>query len=306
MNKQQLARVEMFRAVIALCVKYGNITGIIPAFKLAFNKLSSNVAAIKAAELIENQTSKSVTGSKNELKGLLTDITTDVVAGLFAMATETNNVDLLAKVSYSPSDLQKMKQETLLTVASAIYELAENYGRELENYGISSTMVNSIPGIIDNFSTAIPTPRIQDAARKAAANTIKNLLTETSGIQKNQMDKTALILKKDNPDFYDEYRTARKIVKPRVTHTSVHGSILNGKMPVYNALIEIEGLDVAIHSNLDGVFDSGKIKKGIYNVRVSAPGFVSQTLSNVEVKLGKAVKLDVVLTAMGAEMVKVA
>ncbi len=306
MNKQQLSQVDMFRAVIALCVKYPNIVGIIPAFKAAAGKLGPNVAAIKAAELIENQTSKSVTGSKNELKDLLSSISTDVSAALFALATETGNADLLAKVNYSATDLNRMKQETLLTVATAMHDLAVDYKGDMDNYGISATVIGSIPGIVDNFSTAIPTPRIEDAARKAAAKTIKTLISETSGLLKSQMDKTARILRKDNVDFYGEYRTARKIVRPAVIHTSIRGSAFNGKKPVYKAWMEIAVLELMVYSNIDGVLDSGKIKNGIYDVRVGAPGLATQVFSNVEVKLGKAVKLDVALVSEVVEMTRVA
>ncbi len=306
MNKQQLSKVDMYRAVIALCLKYSNITGIIAAFKIAAGKLGPNVAAIKAAELIENQTSKSVTGSKNELKDLLSSIATDVAAALYALANETGNVNLLAKVNYSPSDIKLMKQEKLLTVATAMHDLAVEYKGDMDNYGISATVIGSIPGIIDNFSTAIPTPRIEQAARKAAGKNIKSLIGETSGLLKSQMDKTALILKKNNPDFYGEYRTARKIVKPGIIHTSIRGSALNGKKPVYKAFIEIVELGLTIYSDLEGMFDSGKIKNGIYNVRVGGPGLATQLFSNVEVKFGKAVKLDVGLVSEVVEMSRVA
>ena len=306
MNKQQLSKVDMYRAVIALCVKYPAIVGIIAAFKMASGKLGPNVAAIKAAELIENQTSKSVTGSKNEMKELLSGIVTDVAAALFALADETGNVNLLAKVNYNPTDLKQIKQEMLLTVASSIYDLALQYKGEMDAYGISGTVIGSIPGMIDNFSTAIPTPRIEHAARKAAGQTIVALISETSGLLKSQMDKTALILKRDNPSFYSEYRTARKIVQPGVIHTSIHGNVQNGKKPVYRAFVEIEELGLTVYSSLEGVFDSNKIKNGIYNIRVGATGFITQQFSNVEVKLGKAVKLDVMLMAEVMEMSKVA
>ena len=306
MTKQQLSRVDMFRALVALCLKYPNVVKLIAAFKNVADKLGPNVAAIKAAELIEDQTAKSVTGSKNGLKEQLISIITDVAAALFALANDTKNPDLQAKVSYSASDIKAFRQEILVTVASAIYDLGLEYKSELDTYGISAAVINSIPGLVEDFSTAIPTPRIEKAARKAAGKTIKTLVGETSGLLINQLDKTALILKKDNPDFYNEYRSARKIVKPGVIHTSIRGTVLNGKMPVYKASIEIEELGLKMYTNLQGVFDSRKIKNGIYNVRVGASGCLTQIFGNVTVKMGKAVLLDVRLMSEVMEMSRVA
>ena len=48
MTKQQLIRVDMFRAVIALCLKYPNVVKLIVAFRNVADKLGPNVAAIKA------------------------------------------------------------------------------------------------------------------------------------------------------------------------------------------------------------------------------------------------------------------
>lgn len=306
MTKQELIRVDMFRAVIALSLKYPNVVKLIVAFRNVADKLGPNVAAIKAAELIEDKTSKSVAASKNQLKNLLGGIVTDVAAALFALANDTNNPDLQAKVSYSASDIKALKQEVLLTVAYAMYDLALEYKSEMDTYGISATVINSIPGIIDNFSIAILTPRIEKATRKATGETIKTLVGETSGLLKNQLDKTALILKKNNPDFYNEYRSARKIGKPGVIHTSICGTVLTGKMPVYKSWIEIEELGLKMYTNLEGVFDSGKIKNGTYNVRIVAPGCLTQIFGNVVVKPGKAVLLDVRLMSEVMEMSRVA
>ena len=184
-------------------------------------------------------------------------------------------------------------QEVLLTVASAMHELALEYKSEMDTHGISTAVINSIPGIIKNFSTVIPTPRIEKVTRKAAGKTIKTLVGETSGLLKNQLDKTALILKKSNPNFYNEYRSARKIRKPGVIHRSIHGNALNGKMQVYKARIEIEELGLKTYTNLEVVFGSGKIKNGNYNVRTGALCCVTQIFGNVIVKMGKAILLDV-------------
>ena len=77
-------------------------------------------------------------------------------------------------------------QEVLLTVDSAMHDLALEYKSEMDTYGISTAVINSIPGIIENFKTVIPTPRIEKATRKAAGKTIKTLVGETSGLLKNQ------------------------------------------------------------------------------------------------------------------------
>ena len=214
MTKQQLSRVDMFRAVIALCLKYPNVVKLIVAFRNVADKPGPNVAAIKAAELIEDKTSKSVAASKNGLKNLLGGIVTDVAAALFALANDTNNPDLQAKVSYSASDIKVFKQEVLLTVSSAMHDLALEYKSEMDTYGISATVINSIPGIIDNFSIAIPTPRIEKATRKAAGKTIKTLVGETSGLLKNQLDNSALILKRTTRAFTTNIAPQERLENP--------------------------------------------------------------------------------------------
>ena len=42
-------------------------------------------------------------------------------------------------------------QKVLLTVASAMHELALEYKSEMDTYGISTAVINSIPGIIEKL-----------------------------------------------------------------------------------------------------------------------------------------------------------
>ena len=100
-------------------------------------------------------------------------------------------------------------------------------------------------------------------------------------------------MKMSNPNFYNKYRSARKIRKPGVIHRSIHSNVVNGKMQVYKARIEIEELGLKTYTKLEVVFDSGKIKNGNYNVRTGALCCVTQIFGNVIVKMGKAILLDV-------------
>ena len=42
-------------------------------------------------------------------------------------------------------------QKVLLTVASAMHELALEYKSEMDTHGISTAVINSIPGIIEKL-----------------------------------------------------------------------------------------------------------------------------------------------------------
>ena len=68
-----------------------------------------------------------------------------------------------------------------------------------------------------------------------------------------------------------------------------------------NASEAINCLQVKYTLERREVFDTDKIKNGIYHVRVGAPGFATIQFSNVEVKPGRALKQDVKLMKNGGE-----
>ncbi|MBK7239250.1 MAG: carboxypeptidase regulatory-like domain-containing protein [Flavobacteriales bacterium] len=72
----------------------------------------------------------------------------------------------------------------------------------------------------------------------------------------------------------------------------------NTSAPVGQATVIIEGLSVSDITEFDGNYATGYYLAGTYQVTVSAPGYVSQTLDNVVLVNGQITDLDVALVPL--------
>lgn len=308
MTKKDAAKLAMYQTVLKLCNENEAIADTVEALKEAVSELESKVKKIETKAHIGGENVKGFAAAKKKLKIKVSELGAKVAGAMFAMACAKKDLKMKPQADFSVTDLRRMRQRDLDGTASNILELAIEHKTALAAYNITKETLETLGDAIKAYRDAMPGPRVAHIQKNGANKSITSLVKATDLFLKDQMDKAAAMLKEDEPDFYKDYRAARKIVQPGVKHTSVAGSFVNKAdgEPVFNAFVEIEGLGRVVYSDLNGLFDSGKIKRGTYDIRVGAQGFVSQVFRHVPVKYGKVTRLEIELVAEVAEMGAVA
>ena len=64
---------------------------------------------------------------------------------------------------------------------------------------------------------------------------------------------------------------------------TVSGYISNDDMPLENAAITFVGIDIILHSKIDGSFQSKNIPVGIYTIKISCEGYIDKIIENFQV-----------------------
>ena len=135
---------------------------------------------------------------------------------LYTIGIKTNNKDLITLYGLSDSRFYRLTDNEELALARQILDLSRKHTVDLEKYGINTLELDATETSIENFHTLMSKPMDTIGERKQKTTNIAQLFAELDTIFYDDLDKIMVIFKKSNPDFYDEYRTARNIINTAV------------------------------------------------------------------------------------------
>lgn len=215
---------------------------------------------------------------------------------LAAYAQDKDNEVLLGEIDFEISDFIRGKDTDAAQRSKLVHKRADEHKADLAaDYGITQTDLDALDLAINDFEAVIAAPRTAKANTKAATTAIKKEFKNFDKILVG-LDGLMVRFKKPNVDFYNAYLNARTIIDSG-RKTSIEGKITDLIIGTF-----IKGAKVVI-SNADGSFEilSTKIggyrfmslTVGNYTVTVSKKGYKDFVKTNVAVKDGEMVKLDV-------------
>jgi Carboxypeptidase regulatory-like domain len=295
MKKRLESKLNMYDAVITFCNNNALVAATVPAFQNALTDFIAKVDVIRETTQMAADAIKGVTEDKAKLKKGLCSQGTTIAAAVFAYAISEGDNTLMEKVRYTKSKLSRQKSEMLGPVCSNIYDAANANVPALVGYGITPATLTGFKTDIDNYIACVPTPRNAVSQRSVFNDALKQLFKEADHILKPVMDKTALQFKKPNPDFYANYLKNRMIVDAGGIATKIKGKVVaaTDNAPLYGASVQLVGEELTATTDLQGNFILKPMQPGVYNIKISKPGFEDQTLENLQVKLGKATTAEI-------------
>ena len=131
---------------------------------------------------------------------------------LGALAEKSKNANLAAQVEFSLSRLDKLSDDELEATGTSISGLGTANLAALADYGIATDDVAALDAAKTKFHGIKTAPRTAIAGRKGETDTIPTLISETTSILRNRLDKQMTKFKKSHPVFFAGYRSARVIV----------------------------------------------------------------------------------------------
>jgi hypothetical protein len=136
----------------------------------------------------------------------------EVASALHAYATEVGDDELAAEVDFSLSDLSQGDPAAVIARCTRIVDLATENLEALEDCNITQAKLTALGKKIEAYRKWASKPR-QGVARKAAANrALPRLFRQGRNILTRRIDRLMVQFRTSAPEFYAEYKTARKIV----------------------------------------------------------------------------------------------
>jgi hypothetical protein len=186
----------------------------LPALLKAQTDLSATNSQI--AELLETIATPAGPSPETTVK---TNLATDAVescaelaAAVHAYAVDHSDQELAAKSNYSESSLGSGTESEIIAKCTKVVSLAAEVADELDDHGYTAQDVTAIGKTVEAFAKSCPKPRQGVASRSSANKEIEKLIRKGRRIVTARIDKLALQLRKTAPAFYQEYKTARKVL----------------------------------------------------------------------------------------------
>ena len=135
------------------------------------------------------------------------------IAGqLCSLGAKLNDTSLAAQTELTLPQLDKMSADILEATGTRISALATANLAGLVDYGITAADVTALDGLTKKFHDAKTAPRKAIATRAGQTKTMSPAVKTVTSLLRNHLDKQMLMFKKNNPEFYASYLSARVIV----------------------------------------------------------------------------------------------
>jgi hypothetical protein len=165
---------------------------------------------------------KGSTAGKDSAKDALIEELMVKVGALHILARKLGDDNLKEITDVTRSDLRELRDPELLLKAGMIHEHFKDYIEDLKKNGITDQSLIELEKAVSNYEDAINKKDAKQAESKTSRKDLSELFELADDILKNELDRSMEFVKKDNPEFYKNYKSARLIkdlAKPRTKKT---------------------------------------------------------------------------------------
>lgn len=306
MTTNQEIKLNMYLAVRNFMIPNEGITKALPNFSSNYAKLLDTINQIQTIGEMQKTDKTGLAIAKNKLKETLKTIAADTSRKLTAFAKFSNNNTLLNETKFTESDFIRMTDVALKDYLQIIYDKAGENIEKLSEYGITPETQKVFIDTITAFNTALSTPRTGIAEKSKATKKLA-VLFEAADAAVENMDLAVGIIKLTQVDFFNGYKTSRKLVDTSAGNLALKATatdMASGE-PVKGVLFTFkpEGAKMALSEGNGeitkktaekGSFHIKSMEAGTYKVVVSKPGYKDKEVS-VSVADGERSELNVEL-----------
>lgn len=304
MTTEQRIRLNMFLGVR----NYGNqnemVAKAINKFYASFEKLKVTTDEIQSIGELQGVPKTGLASDKNNLKKNLIAISVKNANKVAILAKQMNNDTLLNEIRFSEAQLVRLPGTAVIERAKTIYDRVEANIGNLTEQAITPETQKAFMEAIKSFNNALETPRTGIVEKRKATQKLKVLFATADSLIEI-MDLAAGSAKDEYPDFYNGYKTARKLIDTKTGLLALKASakeFISG-VPVNGALFTfLHESDHMVSGNGEivkktskkGSFQIKNMKAGTYKVIVKKTGFKPKEIS-VNVESGERTELNVEL-----------
>lgn len=227
MNDKQENKLSMYNAVKRVLNMFTSRWSGLAGFAKVVSAYTNTLTALETNASLQKKNISGITIDKRDLKETLSDYAHMVAGAVHAYAQSIGNDELRKIVAFVRSDFTRMRDEVIDKEARNIHSAATEQLANLEGYGITQAVVDTLKELIDKYHEKTPQTRTALSARNTYTKAIDTLSDETDLILEGQLDKMMLQFKStdegatprpaepaaESPaDFYELYVQAREII----------------------------------------------------------------------------------------------
>lgn len=287
MTSKEEDRLIMFLTLCRYLVNYPEITIKLPNFATNFQIFNNAVLDIQKNAEEQKFSMKGITQVKNQLKEDLTVLTADYVRKLGAYAKFNHNTPLADEVNVSESKLRQMADAVIKTYSQQIYNLTQPLVAQLAEYGIDAEKQTKLAGLIEAYNQSLGTPGVE-RSESAQLTKQRNALFTTAETALENIDTAVEIIKLTQVDFYNGYKSARKVIERGAGTLAVKGFVSDAQTGAATKGVSvsfcIDGqTDVVLKKKTadKGGFTVKNLAAGVYKVCFKKNGYAEQTVTVV-------------------------
>ena len=308
MTSQQEDRLSMYLTFKDYQAPHTSITDGLPNYSENSTIFLNTIPQIQSIWEQQKLSKKGVTDSKNQLKETLIVLTADYARKLGAYAKFTNNAKLAQQVKFSEGKLRQVADTAVKNYGQIVYDLAQPLVGSLTQYGITDETQAALADAITAYNDSIGKP---GAERSEGTQLTKQLATlfKTADTALENMDAAVEIIRLTQVDFYNGYKSARKVIETGAGSLSVKGLVTDAQtgLPLKGVTVSFAldgGIAKAASTTSEpelvkktaekGGFNIKGLESGMYQVTLKKAGYANQ-VTTISVSDGEMTELKISL-----------
>ena len=285
MTSQQEDRLSMYLTFKDYQALHVNITETLPNYSENSTLFLNTIPQIQSIWEQQKLSKKGVTDGKNQLKETLIVITADYARKLGTYAKFTNNAKLAQQVKFSEGKLRQVADTAVKNYGQIVYDLAQPLVGSLTQYGITDETQAALADAITAYNDSIGKP---GAERSEGTQSTKQLATlfKTADTALENMDAAVEIVRLTEVNFYNGYKSARKVIETGGGSLSVKGLVTDAQTgsPLKGVTVSFAldgGMAKAATTTTEPELVKKTAEKGGFNVKSLTSGTYQVTLKKV-------------------------
>lgn len=212
MNRTQINKIRMYSATNMVLENHAGIISGFPELLEVHSELQQSLGVIDQNRQVQETDTTGLTLEKTVIRQRVNKLILQFSAALLAYATINKNNELKMKATYKNSDLIHAADPILYDIGFLLLNLARPVQNDIQRFSLSPQDFDDLEQNLNQFKQSIPQKRVATGTSKVSTKNIDLMFKTIDDLLKNKIDILMLHYQFSNPDFYNEYKSARLIV----------------------------------------------------------------------------------------------
>lgn len=183
-----------------------------PKFVSTFDTFTAKFEALKIQAEKQRSYVIGVRQARDDFRNRTANLGIQVASALTALAVDQQNLELIALMNISESQLMRRSHSDTVILLDRILIHATVHANELVEYGISPEKFAELILRRDELVVNILAPRKAIIKRKDSSGQIAKLSSDIDELLKNSLDKLVTVLRPNSEAFFNEYINSRMVM----------------------------------------------------------------------------------------------